>query len=175
MWQEIGKLFTTTQIIPVIFVVLGIAMCVVEIFMLKATNIGLMGGVVIIGSMIVVMMMKGTLAQFLFLTFVVLIAIIVAFCIATLIKENGLFFRKSVKDTEKIDVKEIDSDNTLKKLIGKIGVAISDLDPNGKVVVNSVTLDAVSVGNKIEKNSNIKIVKINGINIMVQRIDEDNE
>ena len=77
MWQEIGRLFTSNQITPVIFVFVGVALCIVEIFLTKATNIGLIGGAVIIASMLAVMMLDGVISQFLFLTFLILIFIVV--------------------------------------------------------------------------------------------------
>ena len=70
MWQQIGKLFTTTQIIPVLVIVLGLVLCVWEICKFQFSSKGIIGGVLIMGSMIAVMMLKGTMAQFLFLLFV---------------------------------------------------------------------------------------------------------
>lgn len=174
MWQEIGNLFTTNQIIPVIFMIIGLAMCIVEIFMTKASNIGLIGGAVIIASMMAVMMLNGTLSQFLFLAFICMLVIVVAFCIVTILKDKGVATSKiTLKDLETKEV--VDENKTLKKLIGKVGVTHTEFNPNGKVVVNSITLDAVTNGEKIEKNKQVKIVKIDGINIYVKEIEEVNE
>lgn len=175
MWQQIGNLFTTNQIIPVIFVLVGVALCIVEIFLVKATNIGLIGGVVIIASMMGVMMLDGTFTQFLFLTFVVLILVVVAFCIANLIKENGLIFRKKAKETEVVNLEPVDPETTLKKLVGKEGVAHTDLDPRGKIVVNSITLDAVANKGAIAKNTMVRITRVDGIDIYVKGLEEENE
>ena len=174
MWQQIGNLFTTNQLIPVIFMILGLALCIIEIFMSKASNIGLVGGVVIISSMIAVMMLKGTLSQFIFLSIICMLIIVVAFCIATILKDKGISSKKvNIKDVS--EAMEIDEDRTLRKLIGKVGIAQTEFNPNGKISLNSITLDAVTSGETIEKNKQIKIVKISGINVIVKEIEEANE
>ena len=169
MWQQIGKLFTTTQIIPVLVIVLGLVLCVWEICKSQFSSKGIIGGVLIMGSMIAVMMLKGTIAQFLFLLFVILIVIVLAFCLVTLLFDKTVFFKKPKKGEE---VVEVDEEATLSKLVGKIGVAQTELNLEGKVLVSGVTLDAVSK-TKIEKGAEIKIVKINGIKIVVEGTEVD--
>ncbi len=169
MWQQIGRLFTTTQIIPVLVILLGLGLCVWEICKSQFSSKGIIGGVLIMGSMIAVMMLKGTIAQFLFLLFFILIVIVLTFCIVTLLFDKTIFIKKSKKATEEV---EVDEDATLSKLIGKIGIAQTELNLEGKVLVSGVTLDAVSKA-KIEKGAEIKIVKIDGIKIVVEGIEVD--
>lgn len=175
MWQEIGRLFTTNQITPVIFVLVGVALCIVEIFLTKATNIGLIGGAVIVAAMMAVMMLSGTFTQFLFLTFVVMILIVVAFSVAYLVKENGILFRKEALQTETVNLEPVDPETALKKLVGREGVAHTDLNPRGKIIVNSITLDAVANKGEISKNASVKITRVDGIDIYVKEIEEENE
>lgn len=175
MWQEIGRLFTSNQITPVIFVLIGVALCIVEIFLNRATNIGIIGGAVIIASMLAVMMLDGVLSQFLFLTFVVLICIVVAFSIAYLVKDGGSLFKKKDASELQVNLEPVDEETALKKLVGKEGVAHTDLNPRGKIVVNSITLDAVANKGEIAKNAPVKITRISGIDIVVKEIVKENE
>ena len=175
MWQEIGKLFTTIQIVPVIFILIGLVFCIIEIFKSKFSSFGIFGGIFIIASLIAVMMLKGTSTQFIFLIVSVFLVIIASFCIMTIVTENGKFFyKKSKKLEQNVDenTKE-DEEKTLNKLVGKIGVASTELNPEGKVQVNGISLNATTSGEKIEKNSQIKIVKIDGIKILVKGIEID--
>ena len=176
MWQEIGRLFTSNQITPVIFVLVGVALCIVEIFLTKATNIGLIGGAVIIASMLGIMMLDGTMTQFLFMTFVVLICIVVGFCVSYLIKgDYTLFNKKEALQNQTVNLEPVDEETALKKLVGKEGIAHTDLNPKGKIIVNSITLDAVANKGEIVKNSPVKITRISGIDIIVKEIVEENE
>ena len=173
MWQEIGNLFTTSKIIAVLFILAGLAMCGVEILRVKASNIGLLGGALTIASAMALMMVGGTFTQLIFLAIVSMIIIVVLFCIHTIISEGGISFKRTPKI--KVDAEEVDEEATLKRLLGKTGVAHSDVDPTGKVVINGVTLDATTFGDKIEKNTKVKIVKIDGVNIYVKGIEEVDE
>ena len=93
----------------------------------------------------------------------------------TIVTENGKFFyKKSKKLEQNVDENSKEyEEKTLNKLVGKIGVASTELNPEGKVQVNGISLNATTSGEKIEKNSQIKIVKIDGIKILVKGIDID--
>ena len=46
------------------------------------------------------------------------------------------------------------------KLIGQFGIASTDLRPSGKVIIDEMIYQAITTGDYIEKNSNIRVVKI---------------
>lgn len=56
------------------------------------------------------------------------------------------------------------------QLLGKIGVALSDLRPVGKAKFNDRIFDVVSEGDYIEKGANIKVVNIVSNRIKVKRV-----
>lgn len=175
MWQEIGKLFTTNEIIPVIFIMIGLVFCIVEIFKSKFSSFGIVGGVLIIASLIAVMMLGGNATQFVFLIVLVILIIILAYCIMTIVTEKSLFTKKSRLIKENVVNAKDEEEKTLNKLVGKVGTALTDLNSEGKIQVNGVTLNAVTNGEDIEKNSQVKIIKIDGIKIIVKKVDIDVE
>jgi membrane-bound serine protease (ClpP class) len=52
-------------------------------------------------------------------------------------------------------------------LIGKIGRALSDLDPDGKVLVHGEYWDARSAGGRIEEGSEVRVESVAGRRIDV--------
>ncbi|WP_243109357.1 NfeD family protein [Anaerophilus nitritogenes] len=55
-------------------------------------------------------------------------------------------------------------------LIGKEGITMTDLRPSGMVQIEQKRIDVVTQGEFIEKNTMIKIIKIEGRRIIVQKI-----
>ena len=86
-----------------------------------------------------------------------------------------LSFKKSKLIKENVVNAKDEEEKTLNKLVGKVGTALTDLDSEGKIQVNGVTLNAVTNGEDIEKNSQVKIIKIDGIKIIVKKVDIDVE
>ncbi len=173
MWQEIGKLFSTKEIIPVIFIAIGLIFCIIEIFRSKSSAFGIIGGVLIIASLIAVMMLGGSATQFIFLIVLVFLIIIIAYCVMTIVTENGILLKKPKNIKEDELKKEELEEKTLNKLLGKEGNTLTELNPEGKIQINGVTLNAMSNGDRIDKNSQIKIIKVDGIQIIVKKVDID--
>ncbi len=55
--------------------------------------------------------------------------------------------------------------------VGKTGVAISPLRPSGSIEIDGRKLDAVSEGDFIERDEQIKVIKVEGSRIIVKKID----
>ncbi|WP_170211300.1 NfeD family protein [Robertmurraya siralis] len=62
------------------------------------------------------------------------------------------------------------SNETRTELVGLVGQTLTALRPSGTVVVEDERLDVVSEGAFIEKNKNVKIVKVEGARIVVREI-----
>lgn len=163
MFTQIAELFTTTKIVPVIFIIVGLVLCVLEIVLNKG-YFGLLGGILVIADIFAVMMLKGSMIQFAFLVIASILIIVIAFCIMILIDHN-VFVKLPKKD---VDNSEIYDDSKLLKLIGKKGFTISECNPNGKFDLNGVTLDGVCEDGNISKNTEIVISKIEGIKLFIK-------
>jgi membrane-bound serine protease (ClpP class) len=61
----------------------------------------------------------------------------------------------------------------LRELVGKVGVAKSMMLPSGAVLVDGMTVDAVSEGMPIEAGQRVKVTDVHGNRILVQPSDEE--
>lgn len=59
------------------------------------------------------------------------------------------------------------------ELIGMIAVTLTDLRPSGTIVLNDERIDAVSEGAFIKKDSNVKIIKVEGARIVVRQVEKE--
>ena len=96
--------------------------------------------------------------------FVFVIAIMIYGAQYGILGKTGLFERRS---TLSKDYNE--ADRKIKKLVGKSGKAVSNLDLAGQAKIRGTIYDVVSISSYIEKGSNIKVVEIKDNNIMVRK------
>ena len=61
----------------------------------------------------------------------------------------------------------------LSKLVGKVGIAKSMMLPSGAVMVEGVTVDAVSEGDAIEAGQCVRVVQVHGNRVVVSPTDEE--
>lgn len=55
-------------------------------------------------------------------------------------------------------------------LLGMEGRALTVLRPSGTIVINNERLDAVTEGGFIEKNAQVKVIKVEGVRIVVREV-----
>lgn len=60
----------------------------------------------------------------------------------------------------------------LEHLLGKEGVTITNLRPSGTVLIDGKRVDVVTNGELIDKNTPVKVVKIEGTRVVVKTISE---
>jgi membrane-bound serine protease (ClpP class) len=58
----------------------------------------------------------------------------------------------------------------LKELVGKQGIALTPLRPAGSAQIEGQRVDVVTEGDFIEKGSSIKVVKVEGWRVIVERM-----
>lgn len=102
------------------------------------------------------------------------IAIIVSALVFTLFVRKGFesrVFRHLILDQKASTEEGYVSSTVHSRLIGKQGIALTDLRPSGFILVDDVKYDALSDGKIIKKDSMIEIAHIDGSNIIVRRMD----
>jgi membrane-bound ClpP family serine protease len=55
-------------------------------------------------------------------------------------------------------------------LLGKEGIALTMLRPSGTAIINSERLDVVSEGGFVDQNQKIKVIKVEGVRIVVREL-----
>lgn len=58
----------------------------------------------------------------------------------------------------------------LEELLGQEGTVVTDLRPSGTVKIGDRKVDVVTRGEMIEKNSPVKVIKIEGVRVVVKRL-----
>ena len=151
-------------ILVIALLALGVLFMLVEIFLLPGISIaGIAGAIFLIGGITYAYLFLGNTAGNISLA-------------STAVALGGSFFwLLRSKSLQRISLNtniESTVDNSyLKKMVaGDTGVAISRLNPIGKVMVNDVVVEGKSVdGAFIDEDTEIEIVKVETYNVLVKR------
>ncbi len=168
--MEFLKIFTEMHWVPALLLIVGIVMMIVEIFVSGFGFFGISGIVSLVVGVIVRICFGLNLSQSLVLILIVIgfLSLVVMLMIwgaqYGILGKTGLFERRSTlsKDYNEVDRK-------LKKLVGKSGKTISDLNLGGQAKIRGKIYDVMSISSYIEKGSNIKVIEIKDNTIMVRK------
>lgn len=156
---------TTLEVVGLILIILGLILIFIEMLLPGFGAPGILGSIC---SLVGVVLFARTVEQG--LTIAIIIVVIIAIMMTVLV----LFFHKGkdkspIKLQEKLEApEEFLNSSDVEYLIGKTGVAVTDLRPAGKCDVDGVTFDVRSEGSYITKNSQVKIVKVQGNTLIVK-------
>jgi membrane-bound ClpP family serine protease len=155
----------TLHIIVVISViVLGILFMLIEIFLLPGISIaGIAGAIFLIGGIVYSYMFLGSTAGNITLA---ASAVTLGLTFFGLLKSKSL---ERISLNTNIDDK-VDNSYLQKIAVGDTGVAISRLNPIGKILVNNIEAEGKSFdGEFIEEDSEIVVIKVETYNVLVKR------
>jgi membrane-bound ClpP family serine protease len=156
---------TLDLLIVAAVILLGILFMLVEIFLLPGISIaGIAGAIFLVGGIVYAYLFLGSTAGNITLA-------------ASALAMGGTFFwlLKS-KSLRKISLEtniegKVDNSNLQKMAVGDRGIALSRLNPIGKVMVNDVEAEGKSFdGEFIEEETAIEIVRIETYHVLVKRI-----
>ncbi|MFI3297837.1 MAG: NfeD family protein [bacterium] len=150
--------------IVVIFMLLGIAFFILEIFFLPGISIGGVAGTIFVGAAVwYAFEYLGAFAGWLtlFLGTIALVLAIVVFLKSKTLERISL-------SAELEDVDRPFESNEL--AVGDRGVTISRMATSGVILINDKELEAKSVEGYIDPNTPIEISEIDGVNIYVKQI-----
>jgi membrane-bound serine protease (ClpP class) len=166
----------------IVVFVIGVLALAAEIFVIPGTGITGVIGVVFIISGLTLSMVKnidfdfslvswdGILHSFsIVLLSILLLIVFLIVLIPKMLSNNRL---KSVVLTSSQNVNEgyIGVDQSIKNLIGHQGVALSDLRPVGKILLQEKHYDATSIDNFISKNDKIEVIGSEGPQLIVRKM-----
>ncbi|MBF6597688.1 MAG: NfeD family protein [Fermentimonas sp.] len=155
----------TIHIIVVISViVLGILFMLIEIFLLPGISIaGIAGAIFLVGGIIYSYMFLGSTAGNITLA---ASAVTLGLTFFGLLKSKSL---ERISLNTNIDDK-VDNSYLLKIAVDDTGVAISRLNPIGKVLINDIVAEGKSFdGEFIEEDTEIIVIKVDTYNVLVKR------
>ncbi len=172
-----GYILELASIIEIIIFIIGLILLLVEIFVIPGFGItGIVGIFLMFGSLFL-----GLISDFPLLNWDIVSLAIIQFA-ATLILTIFVIF-SILKFLPKSDMwgnlilhKNIDersgyaAENKVKDLVGKKGIAITDLRPSGTALIENKRVDVVTFGNYITKGTNLIIVNEEGSKVVVEEI-----
>jgi len=148
-----------------LLLVLGIILIIVEFFV-PGGIVGALGVASIVGSLL----MSGYSLNNMILS--ICIAFIVAIVAAVILfkyvgANRGLFRLIILKDRTTSDLGYVSSENR-HELLGVEGTALTPLRPSGTALINEERVDVVSEGMFIDANTIVKVVKVEGVRVVVR-------
>ncbi len=153
------------EIIIIAFLMLmGIALLLLEIFLLPGINIAGIGGFLFAASGVYYAYTTEPIVGHITLC-ISLVAFIIAF----------VWFLRS-KSLNKVALKtDVDSKLTSSRELGikagDEGVTLSRLAPIGKALIKDITVEAKSMGEFIDEHTPIEVIRVDGYNVLVKRKD----
>ncbi|MFZ1288917.1 MAG: NfeD family protein [Melioribacteraceae bacterium] len=172
-----GYILELASIIEIIIFIIGLILLLIEIFVIPGFGItGVVGIFLMFGSLFF-----GLISDFPLLNWDIVSLAIIQFA-ATLILTIFVIF-SILKFLPKSDMwgnlilhKNIDersgyaAEIKVKDLVGKKGIALTDLRPSGTALIENKRVDVVTFGNYITKGTNLIIVNEEGSKVVVEEI-----
>ncbi len=152
-------------ILAIIFLILlGLLLLILEFVVIPGVTIAGIGGVVmLIGSVYLAFTSYGTLAGFLTLLAILILAPFIVYYLF-----NSKTGKKMVLETNiegKVETFEAGTIHT-----GDTGMSSGRLAPSGKVKINGLTVEARSTGSFIDQNKPVRVIKVLSDKIIVELI-----
>lgn len=164
------------SVIEIVLFVIGIALLVLEVFVIPGFGIaGVLGILSIVGSLFL-----GLISDLPFISWdlvenaviqlasVFLLTGIMIYVLSKILPQSTFFNRLVLID----EIKELSgysSTESKKHLIGIEGKSLTDLRPSGTAILNNERIDVVTEGDYIEHDSEIKVVKVEGSKVVVAK------
>lgn len=151
----------------VILLLLGIILIVAEFFVTGGI-LGLLGVGSIIGALFMAGYDIGHMSLSIAIAFIVaIIASVILF--RSIGMEKGIFRHIILRDRTSTELGYVSTVNRL-ELIGLEGVTVTPLRPSGTALFENERIDVVSEGNFVEVDEKVKVVKVEGMRVVVREI-----
>jgi len=175
LFTEIAILFTGMTAPVIVCLVVGLIFVIIELFQPGFGIFGIIGGILLLAAIVLrVLVGDGNIvAQIFLMLFFMTIILLIAFVIMVAMSKKGWltktpFYQKQT--AVGIDRSEGTEDYT--HLIGKDGVATTDLRPIGKAEIDGRIYDVSSDAFYLDRGEKIRVIAVDGLKIVVKKADE---
>lgn len=170
MWTDIVNLFDGYGIIPMIVMLLGVLLLIIEVFIPGFGFFGISGSVLSVGGIVARMIMGASLQQFLIMVLSVASLVVLAIIVMLISAKTGLIKYSPIIESKTSVPVNYGKDNKklVKTLLGKVTFANTEFKPVGKFTLNGETYEASTYGEFIEKGQKIQIVEVKADKIFVK-------
>jgi membrane-bound ClpP family serine protease len=153
-------------LIVIVLCFIGILLILAEIFLIPGVTIAaVLGAAFSIGGIFYAFRQLGSTGGIITL---VLEAVIIGIAFIYLVKSKAL---DNIALKTKIDSTVAAKESTMNISEGDKGISVSRLNPMGKVRVNNITMEAKTLGEFIDENTEITVIKISPSQLIVTTTD----
>ena len=134
-------------------------------------TIGLLAGIGVVAILYsLILAMGGDINAIYMMAISLIIAIIIFAVILKKLPSSRLWKKLILTNTSSTEQGYVSSMD-YSKYLNKEGVVLSELRPSGSVEIDGVPVDVVSEGKFISKGEKVRVVKIEGVRIIVRRVE----
>ena len=164
------EIFTQMHWVSILLLCVGLVFFLVEVFLPGFGFFGI-AGIVSMSAGVVVRICQGlSIEQALTLVLLVIGTIALGYIFIVISAKCGILGRTGlVENSSTLATDYNKPSKELKKIVGKSGKAISNLNLGGQAKISGKIYNVISISSYIEKGSNIKVVEIKDNNIMVRK------
>jgi membrane-bound serine protease (ClpP class) len=165
------------SIVEILLFVTGLILLAVEIFVIPGFGFAGIGGIVLIVAALFLALLGAdpfidwdqvSVAIFQ-LTGALVLSLLVFFIILKYLPKSSTFSKLVLAEEESAD-KGFVSYPSDKELIGKEGIALTDLRPAGSAEFNGERIDVIADWDYIVKGKKIKVIRVEGIKVVVKEV-----
>ncbi len=170
MWEEVVNLFNGYGVIPMVAMLFGVLLLIIEVFIPGFGFFGISGSVLSVGGIVARMIMGATLTQFLIMILSVASLVVLAIILMLISAKTGLIKYSPIIETKTSVPVNYGKDNKqlIKTLLGKVTFATTEFRPVGKFEFNGEMYEASTYGDYIPKGQKIKIVEVKADKLFVK-------
>ncbi len=162
--------------------ILGVLLLIVEIFILPGTGIAGITGIVLIFTGLTLSMVQNDYFDFSFTSsddisnaftrvlFSIIGSVIVGILLGGKFVKSQAFGRFVLEDTQGASEGFTVKDESYESLIGKEGVAVTDLKISGKIELEDERYDAITTGDFVEAGTKVIVKKYKGNYLVVKKL-----
>lgn len=173
-WEQFVGIFTGEFAwITITLMVLGMALCIIEAVVPGFGVFGISGIVCEVAAVVVhIIVCKGTPFQIFILILILVLVTLLIFLLFVRSAKFGMLGKTALVENKTAIPTNYgeDSEEELKKLIGKEGITITECRPVGKMRINDKIYEVSAKDVLISKGDVVKVVAVEGSNIYISKI-----
>lgn len=171
MWNEIVTLFSEMGTLSIIFLSIGAILSIIEAVIPGFGIFGVMGIIMTVVGIVFRVVAGASLLQVFILVGLFIGFILLLLLVLTYSARSGLLSKTGLVEKSSTIRRDWASDEAnYAYLLGKEGVTQTACKPVGKVLIDNLTYQIFSDGPYIPKGSYVKVIEVDGVNIIVRKI-----
>ena len=171
MWNEIVTLFTQMSTLSIIFLSIGLVLALIEVFIPGFGIFGIVSIIMTVAGIVLRIIAGASLTQVFILITLFIVFILMLLAIFTYSARFGILAKTGIVENRSAISEDYASDKkNHAHLLGKQGVTQTVCKPVGKVMIDNLSYQVFSNGPYLEKGTYVKVIEVDGSNIIVKKI-----